>query len=348
MNGNSHHHLPILTSIRYHLLCLGTGIVLAVLALRPKAVLAHDGSLVTPDTIWGRWNWNPAILIGLVLTAWLYAQGVHALWQRAGIGRGVVPWQVIAFVGGLVALSVALVSPLDALATALFSAHMGQHLLLILVAAPLLVLGTPLVPFLWALRHTRRRRLGRWWRKQTALQMGWRALTQPLVVWLLHATAVWIWHVPSLYQAALRSEWVHAVEHISFLGTALLFWWILFHPSTHGRLGYGVGVLYIFGMATQGVVLGALMTFAQTPWYRIHETNTAAWNLTPLEDQQLAGLIMWVPPSVIYLLAAVGLFVAWFGALEQAMRRKERRRQIHPSERTAEMAGEHGQERSLS
>jgi putative membrane protein len=205
----------------------------------------------------------------------------------------------------MLALFVALVSPLDALGTALFSAHMVQHMVLVLVAVPLLVLGAPQTGLLWALAEPRRRRLGAWWHCATGLRIGWRALSRPLVVWLLHAAALWLWHLPRLYQAALTSELVHLAEHASFLGTALLFWWVLLGGSPRERLNPALGVLYLFSFALQGGLLGALMTFAPAPWYPAYTTTVAAWGLTPLEDQQLAGLIMWVPAGLVYLAAAL-------------------------------------------
>jgi putative membrane protein len=263
-------------------------------------------------------------LLSLALAAWAYARGVRALWRRAGAGRGIRPWQAAAFAGGLLTLFLALVSPLDALSAALFSAHMVQHLALILVAAPLLVLGAPLLPFLWALPVPARQAIGGWWKRASVLRIGWRALGQPLVVWVLHTAVVWLWHLPGPFQAALASEPVHALEHASFLGTALLFWWTVIHPGARERLGYGPGVLYVFAMSVQSGALGALITFASTPWYPAYGESAPAWGLSPLEDQQLAGLIMWVPAGLVYLSAALVLLAAWLRAEEQAAQRGER------------------------
>jgi putative membrane protein len=339
MKRSSHHHQITFNPTRALLPWIAFGCTLAMLLFYPSAVLAHDVTPLTPDTLWSTWNWDPLLLVTLILTAWLYRRGVRALWQRAGIGRGIHSWQAIAFGGGLLALFVALISPLDAWGATLFSAHMVQHLMLMLLAAPLLVLGMPFLPLLWALPRSWRRGLGGWWRNQTTLQRSWRALNQPLVVVLLHALAVWIWHVPSLYEAAVQSEWIHALEHLSFFGTALLFWWLIVHPGTQGRLGYGASILYLFAVTTQGVVFGALITFAETPWYLSHAANVAAWNLTPLEDQQLAGLLMWIPPSVIYIVAAAALFISWHQALEHMMQRREKRIRKEPSTRTSETRG---------
>jgi putative membrane protein len=293
-------------------------LVLLVLLGLPRAALAHEGAPPEPHDIWEAWSWEPPVVLGLALAGWAYARGVRALWRRAGRGRGVRPWQAVAFGSGLAALFVALVSPLDALGSALFSAHMAQHLVLILVAAPLLVVGAPPVLFLWALPEATRRAVGRWYRRAWALRAAWHALSHPITVWALHAVAVWVWHLPSLYQAALSDEAVHVAEHASFLGTAILFWWVVLGQG-HGRgLDRGLGVLYLFTTAMQGGILGALMTFSPVPWYPAYETTVAAWGLTPIEDQQLAGLLMWVPSGLVYTVAALALFAAWLQHAERS------------------------------
>ena len=158
---------------------------------------------------------------------------------------------------------------------------MIQHEVLMLVAGPLLVLGRPLPLFLRALPLAWRRQLGKWGKN---LQGSWRVLTHPLVVWTLHAAALWIWHLPRLFQATLTSELAHAWQHLSFFGTALCFWWALLYG--HQKLqGYGVAVLAVFTTALHSSLLGALLTFAPTPWYPAYAHTTATWGLTPLEDR---------------------------------------------------------------
>jgi cytochrome c oxidase assembly factor CtaG len=225
---------------------------------------------------------------------------------------------MVAYAAGLLTLVVALVSPLDALGSALLSAHMAQHLLLIAVAAPLLVLGQPPLALLWGLAEPRRRQLGRWWRRVPVLRSAWAVLSLPLVAWLLHTAALWVWHAPPLYQAALEAPMLHGAEHLSFLGTGLLFWWTVLAPgpagaarSDQGRTRYGLGALSIFALTLQSGLLGALMTFAPSPWYPAYAGRTAPWGLAPLEDQQLAGLLMWVPGGMIYAAVALGLLAVW-------------------------------------
>jgi cytochrome c oxidase assembly factor CtaG len=119
-----------------------------------------------------------------------------------------------------------------------------------------------------------------------------------------------MWHLPGLYQATLRSEILHTLQHASFLGTGLLFWWTVVH-GREGRMGYGASVFYLFATAMHSGGLGALLTFASTPWYPAYAGATAAWGLTPLEDQQLAGLIMWIPAGLWWGGAGVVVSGGW-------------------------------------
>jgi cytochrome c2 len=176
-------------------------------------------------------------------------------------------------------------------------------------AAPLLVLGKPIVPILWSLPLSWRRAAGIV-AGQPWVERPWDRLTQPAVAWTLHAIAIWAWHVPGLFQATLESELVHGAQHLSFLGSALLFWWSLLRVR-EGRLGRPAAVLYLFTTAVHTSLLGALLTFSSRVWYPIYAAHTANWGLTPLEDQQLAGVIMWVPAGLAYLAAALIVAASW-------------------------------------
>jgi putative membrane protein len=299
------------------LLCL-------VLLAPTPAALAHSLTQTTPSIAWTTWSWNPWVIESLILAACLYLRGGRALWHTAVRARGIHRRESVAFWSGWCVLVAALVSPLHALGAGLFSAHMIQHEVLMLVAAPLLVLGRPLPLFLRALPLPWRRQLGKLGK---SLQGSWRILTQPLVAWALHAAALWVWHIPRLFQVTLTSELAHAWQHLSFFGTALCFWWALLYR--HQELqGYGVAVLAVFTTALHSSLLGALLTFAPTPWYPAYAHTTAAWGLTPLEDQQLGGLVMWIPAGVVYLLAALALGAGWLRAIERQMRRQASRRMV--------------------
>jgi putative membrane protein len=288
----------------------------ALVVLGPaRVVLAHEGAPPEPHDLWQAWSWEPTV--PLALAALAYGRGVGGLWRRAGPGRGIRRWQPGAYAAGLIVLFVALVSPLDALGSALFSAHMVQHLLLIVAAAPLLVLGRPIVPLLWALPAPVPRLLGGWWQRPAIARAGRVVLTWLPVAWALHAAALWVWHVPGLYQAALVDGRIHVAEHACFLGTALLFWWAVVHPGRQGAAAYGASAVAVFVMAMQGGLLGALITFAPTPWYPAYAATAPTWGLTPLDDQQLAGMIMWTPAGLVYLAATLALLVAWLRAAER-------------------------------
>jgi putative membrane protein len=272
-------------------------------------MIVYDGQPLAPHDLWGAWSWEPAVVIPLLMSAWLYARGVQALWRNAGAGHGIGRWEVGAFAAGWVTLALSLVSPLHQLGGVLFSAHMAQHELLMVVAAPLLILGKPMIPVLWALPIAWRRVLGSW-SASGSFSTTWHLLTLPAVAWVLHAVAIWLWHAPSLYQATLGSETLHTAQHVSFLGTALLFWWALLH-GRKGGVARPAAVIYLFTTAGHTSLLGALLTFSPRLWYPLYDSTTAPWGLTPLEDQQLAGVIMWVPAGLSYLIAALALAATW-------------------------------------
>jgi putative membrane protein len=254
------------------------------------------------------WNFEPWLVVLLLSAAWGYARGVSAVWHSAGRGRGVDTYMAAAFGAGWAVLALSLVSPLDSLGATLFSAHMVQHELLMLVAAPLLVLGRPLAMWSWALPLAWRQRAGRVTRAR-AFAGTWEALTRPLSAWSVHALALWVWHVPAFFGAALRSEGIHVLQHSSFLFSAVLFWWALFglrrasatHPSA---------LVYLFTTMLHTGALGALLVFSSTAWYQSTGV-TLPWHLTPVEDQQLGGLIMWIPGGTVYVIAALVIMARW-------------------------------------
>lgn len=280
----------------------------------PASAWAHAGEPLQPHDLWSAWTWSPSITIPLVVTLAVYLVGTRALWARAGRGHGVTGVQVACFVAGWLALVIALVSPLHALGESLFSAHMTQHELLMTVAAPLLVIGRPLVPALFALPASSRRAASGW-TKAGWFRHGWNVITRPSVAFALHAVAIWGWHLPSLYGATLDNDAIHTLQHFSFLGTALLFWWTVLNPAWSGR---GIALLSLFGTMLHTGALGALLTVSASVWYAPYMTTTTAWGLTPLQDQQLGGLIMWIPGGITYLVAALALLAA-------SLRESERR-----------------------
>lgn len=265
------------------------------------------------------WTWDPLSVAVLTLVSAAYAIGTRRVWQVAGRGRGVGWLQVGCFAAGILVLAVALVSPLDALSDWLFAAHMSQHELLMVVGAPLVVLGKPFWVYLWALPRGARARVGDWLRGR-ALRFWWSFVSAPVFVLVLHALTRWVWHWPLFFEAAMRHEALHAVQHFTFFATAALFWWALI-LGRYGRAGYGVSVLFVFATMTHTSVLGALISLAPRVLYPIYQERATAVGVRPLEDQELAGILMWVPSGTLLTLAALALFAAWLGEAERRSRR---------------------------
>lgn len=272
-------------------------------------VLAHAGLPPAPHDVWGAWNADPLLLAGLAAVAALYGRGRARRAGSASTGRG-ARRRTAAFGAGMAVLVVALVSPLDALSGALASAHMVQHVLVVLVAAPLLILAAPGATLLHGLPLRAARAVATARRRLRLTPGRLRVLWHPAVVWLLHVVVLWVWHSAALYEAALRSGPVHALEHGSFLVTALLLWRVVLRPRGVVSPRYGLSVLLVFGAAMQSVLLSLLMTFAREPWYPSYTATAPAFGLDALADQRLAGVIMWVPAGFVYAGTALLLLAA--------------------------------------
>lgn len=253
------------------------------------------------------WPFDPWIVAELLATLGLYLRGWRQL-RRRGSQR----WggrQLACFLGGLLAIFLALASPIDSLATLLLQVHMIQHLLLMMLAPPLLWLGEPLVPLLRGLPVPVRR----YW---IAPLLRWRPLravlarlTQPVPAWLLLTLATWLWHLPPLYGLALREPLVHHIEHACFLLAGLVFWWPVIEPFP-GRLAWSRWLLvpYLILADLQNTALSAWLTFSDRVLYPHYESMPRLGDISVLQDQATAGIIMWVPGSLAYLLP-----LAWIG-----------------------------------
>jgi cytochrome c oxidase assembly factor CtaG len=249
------------------------------------------------------WTFDPWVLTPLLLSLALFSGGTARLWRHAGIGRGIGTGQAALYAAGWLTLAGALVSPLHWFGERLFTLHMVEHEVVMAVAAPLLVLARPGGAFAWALPAGLRRPV---WRAGRALRPAWALLAAPLTATVLHGVAIWIWHVPALFDATVQQVGMHRLQHLSFLLSALLFWWALLRRSEPGAAALHV----VLTMLHTGL-LGTLMTFAPRVLYGAQTARSEIWGLTPLEDQQLAGLIMWVPAGTVYAGAALGFFTLW-------------------------------------
>jgi putative membrane protein len=287
-------------------------------------VPAHDiGRLPSADA------WNAVTALSLALLSLWYLLGFLRL-RRRRAGRTVIPaWRLFAFSSSVAATAMALLSPLDRSSDTLFSAHMMQHEILMLVSAPLMVFGRPFIAAVWALGPVPRKVIATILRLPW-LARFWRLLSGPFAVLLLHGVILWGWHVPWMFELALHHEGIHVIQHLSFFVTAALFWWALIH-GCYGRLGYGVGLLYVFATALHSEVLAALLTFTPRFLYATHAARTAAQGLDPIVDQQLAGVLMWIPFGAVFVIIGVALFAAWLGESERRVTAAERARTVNPS-----------------
>jgi cytochrome c oxidase assembly factor CtaG len=252
---------------------------------------------------------RPEILGPLVLGGTLYAVGWWRLRRRAPGHGGWVRAALALTAWG--SLGLALLSPLDRLAHALFVAHMTQHMLLIVVAAPALLLADPFPVLVWALPRAGRRALGRWLRRQTPVGRFWRALTSLPVTWLASALILWLWHLPGPYDAALGDRLLHDLQHVTFFAGAILFWWPVIDPAPHFRpaASYGSRVIYLVLAAFPTAGLGLWLTV--TPWvlYPSYASAPRLADLSAAEDQVWGGLVMWGAGSLIDMLAV--LLLLW-------------------------------------
>lgn len=264
-------------------------------AMMPLCADAH--TIGTPPEASPEW-W---VVLCLALSLGMYVNGMVRLGRRARLG---VRWREAAyFAGGWMALAVALVSPLDGAGAASFSAHMVQHELLMIVAAPLLVRGRPLGTWAWSVPRG-------WLRPFSGAGTGfWHMLTRPLHAWLLHFASLWLWHIPYLFQASLLHPAVHAAQHASFLFPALLFWWAVLEKGAAHRPG--AALAYLFTTMLHTSALGALFALSTRIWYPVYGLGATQYGLSPLEDQQLGGLIMWVPGGLAYVIAGLTLCAGW-------------------------------------
>ncbi|GAB6196702.1 PQQ-dependent catabolism-associated beta-propeller protein [Lysobacter xanthus] len=273
--------------------------IAAALAVVPGLAAAHgDGAGHGGPG----WTFDAWVVVPLAVSLAVYLAGLVRLARRSSTPA----WRggAIAYLSGWLVLAAAVVSPLHEAGERSFAAHMLEHELLMLVAAPLLALSRPLGVYLWAMPpHWRAAVAGIG--RSPAVNGPWRVLTAPVAASLLQMAALWGWHAPPAFDRALAQSGWHVAQHVSFLGTALLFWWAMLHGPRRGR-GLVVGCLFF--TATASGALGALMAFSESPWYAGYAAlGLDAFGLSPAEDQQLAGVLMWVPGGLVHAAAGVAL-----------------------------------------
>lgn len=269
------------------------------------------------------WSWRPEVLLVVAALGSAYTLGWWRL-RNAVRRRGAAWWRLLAYLTGLLALAVALLSPIHELASRLFTAHMIQHLLLMVVAAPLLLLGNPLSPCLWALPRRGRRAAGRLLTRNAVFRKALWALTQMPVAWIVSVGTLWAWHLPAAYEAALSHHVIHDAEHVTFFGTALLFWWPVIEPAPrlHGRMHPGFVIVYLLAATGQNTLLGALIALPERLLYPYYASQPRLFGLSPLNDQALAGGLMWTSGHM-YLLPILVVVARIFRHEERTTRLRE-------------------------
>jgi len=249
------------------------------------------------------WEWDLTVITGLVLAAVLYWRGWRVLRRQTRGRAGLQPWRAWSFGAGLFSIALALLSPIGSYGHLFFFLHMTQHVLLIIFGAPFVLLGAPLVPIMLGLPRSVRGAVGYVFSAKLPFRMLLHLLTTPLVAMVIFLLIIGMWHVPRYYDAAQGNSIVHYLEHIMFLGGALLYWWPVIHPSGgKRRLGYGPALGYLLPSLVQGMIIGAILTFAKEPLYETYKAVPRVWSLSALADQQLAGIIMWLVGGFLYLI----------------------------------------------
>ena len=297
---------------------LGMGLALAV----PARSVAHGEAAPAPTfpDVLLQWRPEPIVLVALAAAAFAWV----ILARRVSVAHPATQhprWRSAAFLGGLAVLAMALMSPIEAYEGQLFSVHMLQHMLIELVAAPLLLLGAPATLGLRAASPSVRARL--------LLVLHSRAVTVlsfPLLAWVLFAAVNWGWHFSSLYNDALETPWLHDVEHLTFLGAALLFWWpVVGADPARWRLPHPVRLFYLFLAMPQNSFLGIALMSAPLALYPHYLTNVRDWGPTPIVDQNVGGMLMWVGGDVVFLLAMGFVVAAWVRAEDRRTARADAR-----------------------
>ena len=272
---------------------------------------AHPAHVNHTGDLWGAWNVDPQLLVPLGLAALWYARGLSRWPERS---REHPRWRTALFYAGLLTLLLAIESPLDAAAEHHLTFHMVQHELLLLIAPPLILLGAPTTPLLRGLPRELRIGVVGGLARRRAVRRGWGVLTHPLLAGGLFTSVLWLWHLaPGWYEAALTSEWIHELQHASFVAAGFLVWWNLIDPAPlRARLGHLPRILFLLAVGVPKHILGALLTFAPEPFYGYYEGRQLI-DISLATDQQIGGLIMWAPSQLFMLGIAAAIFAVWYG-----------------------------------
>jgi putative membrane protein len=278
------------------------------------------------------WNWRLEVIIPLLLLGYVYLAGWRRLRQRTAASRSTgrslhrapltAVWRPIGYLLGLLCIALALISPIDSLGQQLFFMHMIQHLLLIMIAPPLLLIANPMPVLLWGLptkwRLSAGHAIGHLLHRDSQFRHVLRTATAPGIVWLVWVIALFSWHDPSMYNAALRYDFIHDLEHLSFFIASMLFWWHVTGagPRVHRQFGYIGAIAFCLAAVPPNMALGVWLAFNENVIYSYYEAVPRLWVTDPLTDQRIGGIIMWIPGSMMFLLAALFLTSRFLGGEE--------------------------------
>lgn len=262
------------------------------------------------------WSFDLGVVIPAAILVLLYARGLDRWIERT---RPHSLWRSLSFFGGVAIAVLAVESPLDGLAERHFAFHMIQHEVLMMVAVPMILLGAPTTPVLLGLPRVLRRGVVAPLARQSGVRAFYRGLTHPVTALLISTAIVFAWHlVPGWYVAALRDETLHAVQHATFGLAAALGWWVVIDPRPlHARLAYPPRIAFLLAASTPKAFIAAYIAFAETPLYvEWYATVEPAFAISLAQDQILAGMLMWLPSQLLYLLAMAVTFFVWHAAAE--------------------------------
>lgn len=280
------------------------------------------------------WNWRLEIILVLALAGTLYSRGwwqlrkrTHHRHQTRRVGQPwplTARWRLVSYLAGLIIMAVALMSPIDVMGGQLFFMHMIQHLLLIMIAPPLLLIANPLAVVLWGLPNGARRRIGGGistaLHRESRFRRALRAVTAPGIVWLMWVIVIVGWHDPNLYNWALRSDFVHDLEHLSFFLVSMAYWWHVTGagPRIHKQFGLLGRIVFVLAAIPPNMLTGVVLAFAESPIYSYYLDVPRIWNISVMTDQRISGVVMWIPGSMMYIIAALVL-------ISQLLSREERK-----------------------
>ncbi len=281
-----------------------------------------------PDTgsLWTAWQADPGSVVLLVAIQGIYLLGVGPLRERNNWADSVDPRQVATFTLGIIILFLALVSPIDIVSeNYLFSVHMLQHVLLTLIAPPLLVRGIPD----WLIRPL--------------LRPDWsfisaRAITHPIGAFLAFNLVFSLWHLPALYDASLSNEMLHVFEHATMIGTAMIMWWPLTSTMPElPRVSFPMQIMYLFGLSVAQIIVFGALTFAAQPLYQTYVDAPRIAPISAMTDQQVGAIIMKIGGGALFLGLLVVTFYRWYGEEERSRQARRRRRQEYLEDGTLEL-----------